>query len=360
MKKVLVIGGTGSLGRFICREVIRLLGAHVLVVGDYQQERGATFATQLGSEVSARVVNIRNQDSISNSLKGISAVIVAVEQDEPLVQHECMHQQIPCFDVSVHLAFVEQVYALDAELRAQNTLSLIMAGLFPGLSGIMAQQLITNFSEVSAVDVALLQNTQGIAGTTGIADMLGVFAQPVSYRLPNGTQTTPGFRLTRPITFPPPFGTKKTRLVNYPEASIVIEQYGVHCVNYWTGFDKNSFNILIAFLQRFGILQQFNHPKRRLRLAKAIHALKSRNATQSETVSIHVEVTGKRDGAIATDRLALIAPSDYGTTAMAVVAMTKIILQKQAPMIGARYPFEVFTLENVLAAMDCDDIILHQ
>jgi len=45
---------------------------------------------------------------------------------------------------------------------------------------------------------------------------------------------------------------------------------------------------------------------------------------------------------------------------MAVVAMTKIILQKQAPMIGARHPLEVFALENVLAAMDCDDIILHQ
>jgi hypothetical protein len=35
---------------------------------------------------------------------------------------------------------------------------------------------------VESIDVAMLQNTNASAGPTGIADMLGLFAQPVTFR----------------------------------------------------------------------------------------------------------------------------------------------------------------------------------
>lgn len=195
-KKVLVIGATGSVGRLICREVIRLIGADTLIVGDYKHERGASFAVQLGAEVSVRTTDIRDRDGIRKALCGVSAVIVAVQQDEPLIQQECLHQQIPCLDIAVHLAHFEKVNTLDTELHAQSTLSICMAGLFPGISGMMAKHLISTFSEVSTIDVALLQSTQGTSGETGIADMMGALAQPVLYRRPNSTEEVSGFRFS--------------------------------------------------------------------------------------------------------------------------------------------------------------------
>jgi hypothetical protein len=44
---------------------------------------------------------------------------------------------------------------------------------------------------------------------------------------------------------------------------------------------------------------------------------------------------------------------------MSAVAMIKLILDGNVVVKGVKYPFEVFSLDQLLDAIDCEDIILY-
>ncbi|MGB5547797.1 MAG: hypothetical protein WBM74_14585, partial [Polyangiales bacterium] len=62
-QRILVLGATGKLGRFVAEAVIRLLGSDSLTIGDYKPERGKAFANELGAEVSYHDVDVTEKAS---------------------------------------------------------------------------------------------------------------------------------------------------------------------------------------------------------------------------------------------------------------------------------------------------------
>ncbi len=51
LPKILIIGASGTLGKLICQEVLRIFERNVIVVvGDYKHERGEALARSLGSQ----------------------------------------------------------------------------------------------------------------------------------------------------------------------------------------------------------------------------------------------------------------------------------------------------------------------
>ncbi len=212
---LLVLGASGGLGLHICREVIRQFGPAALVVGDYKPERGRQTASRLGAEVAFAQTDTNDADSLRAALRsGVSAVIVSTQQRAPLAQIACLEAGIPCLDVTVQPDFIAQVHALDAQARAAQTTSLVITALFPGVAREMAKRAAALLDRVDPLDLALCQNNQSSAGATGIADMLGLFAQPVKFREAGETRTLPGFSKTRKFQYPPPFGELAHRLVN--------------------------------------------------------------------------------------------------------------------------------------------------
>ncbi len=360
-RSILVLGATGGVGRFVCEEVIRLFGPTSLVVGDYRPDRGQQYARALGGEVSSECVDIADRASLEKAMTGgPDAVIVAVQQTEPLVQSVCLTRGIPCLDVTVSADFLEKARRLDSLPEAGHAASIIMAGLIPGLSGMMAKHLVESLEEVSTIDVGLLQSADGSAGVTGIADMLGVFAQPVRFRVNGAEHSRPGFSVKREMMFPEPFGNRAQRLINWIEAALVAEQCNVHDVNYWTSFDKAGFERLIVLLKKIGFLGLFNRESTRKRLARMIALSKGNKRPESETIALSVVATGKQDGSACTRCLCVVGPSDYGTTAMSVVAMTKLLLEGSVKATGVRVPMEVFPLDPLVEAMNCEEVKLHR
>ena len=133
---ILVLGASGGLGQHICREVIRQFGPGALAVGDYKPARGQQTAQRLGEGVSFVHVDAHDPHSLCAALQDdVSAVVVAVQQREPLAQIACIEAGISCLDVTVQPDFIAQVRQLDAP-----AVSIVMAGLFPGLSGVMAKR----------------------------------------------------------------------------------------------------------------------------------------------------------------------------------------------------------------------------
>ena len=100
--RILVVGGTGAVGKHVCHEVVRTLGADALVVGDHNAERGAVFAGALDSRVRSFRVDVHSRESIAHALDqldGGDAVIVTVRQATPMVQELCTARGIHSVDI---------------------------------------------------------------------------------------------------------------------------------------------------------------------------------------------------------------------------------------------------------------------
>ena len=372
---ILVLGASGGLGQYICREVLRQFGADALIVGDYKPERGEQTASGLGTATSAALstgtsaalstgvsfiqADINNPDSLRAALRErVTAVIVAVAQQTPYAQIACIEAGIPCLDVTVQPQFIAQVKGLDAQAKAADVSSLILTGLYPGIAGVMAKEAAAALDEVDTLDVSLCQNSQSSAGATGVADMLGLFAQPVMYRANGRSEIMRGFMKKRPFQYPPPIGIKNHRLVNFIEAEAVSGALAIPNVNFWTGYDKASFDQILSVLNRLKILTLFNRPRWRTKLANLIAG--GMSEAEDETCAIVAEAVGWKDGQTQVARVSILAGSDYGATALGVVAMAKLLLNGNVVAPGVHHPTQIFSLKPLLAAMGSDDVQLFE
>lgn len=363
--RILVVGGTGAVGRHICREVVRSLGPQALVVGDYNLARGSEFARSLSESAGAAELDVSDRQSVERAAVGVDAVIVAVRQLEPVVQAVCTRRGIHSVDIVPDTPLARSIFSTEhsdfgrSGSAGESPLSgLVAAGLIPGLSGLMARHVIEKTRVTGSsptepiVQVSLLQRKNGTAGAAGIADMLGLFARPVEY---DGVRV-PGFTLRRTTRFPPPFGDRTMRLVAFPEAADLRSHFGIASVNYWTAFDSELFNRTIGTLNRLGVLNRFRRPGGGVRLAAVLARSKTRAVTneapREETVALTAEA-----GDLA---VSLTVPSDYGGTAMAAVAMARALVARGAPDYGVVLPFQLFSLGEIIEIASSPEIRIYE
>lgn len=330
MTRVLVIGGSGELGRLVGAEVRRLRPDARLLVGDRRPDRGALTASRMGG--SHVLVDASCPASIHAALDGVDVAIVALAQREPLIQRACSLGTIPCIDVTPDAGLIAQIRLLDDRLRDRGVPSIVMAGLFPGLSAMLALHAVKDLDEVLDADVALLQHVDARAGRTGVADMLRLIAQPVT----TGSSRAPGF--TR--RFP---GAPTLREIESAERAVLADGLTAAQVRYWTGWNDAAFTALVAALVRAGVLP---------RAADVIARLRRSPENAPEPVEMRVRVRGTHAGSRArrARSFSLTATSDYGATATTVAALTASVLDRPVP--GVRHPAEVIDVTTVVEASD--------
>lgn len=356
--RMLVIGSAGGVGRRMCAEVVRQCGPGALVLGDYRLERAEAQAHEYPGATTRRV-DLRDAASIRDALDpALSAVIVCALQEQPEVQSACLERGVPCLDVTIEHDFIERVHELDGSARDAKTPLLSMAGMWPGLSGLMAARAAEMLDRVDALDLALCQSTGSSVGPAGLGDMMGTFSRPVSLREGSRVRQVPGFSVERPIDYPEPFGTRRHRLVDFVEGPVLVEALGVPEVNLWTGFDSAAFDGLISLLRRSGALGLFRRKRSGLRLARVVNAIKELGPAGPETIAVAALARGEREGRPAQTRVSLRGPSDYGVTAMAAVAFARLLATRGSEAAGAGHPMRIFDLREVVEAIDHPELEL--
>lgn len=313
-----------------------------LFIGDYKPDRG----TSIAKEFSASFINtdIHDHSQLKKSLAGLDAVIVTVKQREPVVQKVCFENRIHCIDATAFYDFSRKVEKLTGQVDQIDSASLLMAGFFPGLSGILLKQAISDFDSIDTSHVGLLQNTNALAGANGIIDMLNIINQPVPIDKDGQTSSLRGFRRKR--NFSCNSGTAKLRLIHHSEAELLKQYLPLPDLQYWTAWNSSFFNLIIAGLLRSGI---YNHFIRKLKPA-TIGKFSNHNANKPETTSLCIEVTGKKDRQDFKRIIFLEACSDYGMTAKMIRILTQILLFENHK--GIVYPFQIASADRVLNEID--------
>lgn len=222
----------------------------------------------------------------------------------------------------------------------------------PGLSGLMVHKAISNFQEVTEVNIGLLQNTNALAGTSGMLDMLKIISKRVKYDSDKKTKILSGFTKKRMMHFNEPYHEREVRLIDHDEKIYLEQKLNVGKINYWTSWNSKFFNIQIAILKKLRIIStilKFNNKKIFSKIVK-------HNPNKTEKTFLTVEVKGLIENKQCIKTLSLSTFSDYHTTAMVTAALAKITIHKKVKDVV--FPFEITNIAEILSVINCKDIEL--
>jgi hypothetical protein len=148
-----------------------------------------------------------------------------------------------------------------------------------------------------------------------------------------------GFSYTKAFRFHNRFGETRLRLAHFIERKYLHQRLNITS-NYWSAFDPEKFNTLIALLHKIGFLNLFGSPKYRLAAAQLI--AKQKQKADEEVVGI----IGQPDE---DNQIIVLFESNYSATASCTIAFVKILEQHNAKAYGVLFPFEIMDLQEVLA-----------
>lgn len=348
MKKVMVVGASGVLGKLVCSEFLRIFNNQIkLIVTDYKTERGKKLANSFNKDVQFQCLNVNDDENIKQVIKNVDIVVVVLKQRVPHIQKTCIENKLLCIDVTPFSDFVEKVLELNQSAEKNNIGSIIMAGFFPGLSGLMIKEAISNFQEVTEINVGLLQNTNAKVGISGTLDMLKIISQPVIFQ----NKIISGFTKKRNMYFLNE--EKEVRLIDHSEKLVFKDKLTTAPINYWTSWNVNTFNKQVSILRKLGVIEIIHKVNNKF-LSKVVNHNPSKNENAFLTVEVKGIVANKERIRI----VSLSTLSDYHTTAMVVTALAKIALKNEVK--GIVCPFELTNLEELLAVINCSDIIIEK
>lgn len=348
-RKILVIGSNGILGKQIVRKVIYSFGIRSLVISDYKEHRlnqqSLEISNAFGEKPFSRIIDINSEESIRKGLESIDFVLIAIQQKEPIIQKTCIEIGISSIDLSVNPDFINK--ALELNETCENTdLQLITGGLFPGLSGIIANDVYKTSKENEPVDVGLLQSTNGTNGKTGVSDMLLIFDKEVEYLTQEHSMKNSGFSYKKKFEYPKPFYKKTHRLAAFIERDY-LRSSGI-ISNYWTSFDKEFFNKLISGIKKMGFLKLFKYPK----ISRLLSTLLSKQNDGRKDEKIGLTARN------ALSQISIILTSDYEATASCAIGFTKLIMKNEKDYKGIKFPFEIFSFEEIKEYLS--DVIIEE
>lgn len=350
-KAILVIGAAGELGKLICNEIKENYGIEWnLFIGDYKSDRGKQLADQYGAFFS--LIDLENKEYMINLLKSIDGVIVAVKQMEPIIQEYCFQSNTVCVDVTAFASFAAKVENIFKVFNYSQAASIVMAGFFPGLSGMLLKEAVGAMDQITQADITLVQSTSAIAGITGMMDMFKIIHKPTYYGFGNEKIFIKGF--TKKYVVKPNASNKKytVRLIHHSEKEWLLKNLPLTNIHYWTGWNLHVFNKLIHVLNHtkwFNTwIQKTNHP--------LLKRIRKNSKPKDETAFLIVSVHGIKSGIEKKVEWHVKTFSDYGITAMMAAAVTDLILKMNVK--GVFHPADIIKWKDISPKMMRRNVII--
>lgn len=295
--KIGVVGSRGRLGAIILRALERLDGVDAIAI-----------------------------EALPDGLDVVISTAPLPNADLPRLALQ-LHCHV--VDVTIDGRLIREMLGLHSLAQQQKRCLIAMAGLAPGLTGLLARQMLTSTPNSEKVQVSLLQNSSGTAGRKGTVDMVNLLTdprciyknRPYPHRLGNRQSTRKMFDFCT------------------PELEFMAEANRIRFV---TGFESGITNSAMAAL---AVVRRLFPPiYNRIRDAVADTKALTSQAT-AEEIELGAIVFNSEDTVIA-DRLVRLV-SDYGATA-AVACAAATLAGKGLPYTGAGHLCDFFELDTIL------------
>ncbi|TNE29929.1 MAG: potassium transporter [Alphaproteobacteria bacterium] len=362
MKRILVIGGYGNFGSYICRR----LAPHPqirLIIGGRSEKKAADFAATLTDAAHTP------ETAVLDITKDISPVLKAVLPDMVIhtsgpfqeqgyaVAEACIAAGCHYTDLADARSFVCSITALDQEAK-QNAVAIISgASSVPCLSAAVIDHYQNRFDSIDSIDYGIAtaqQTNRGLATTSAILSYVG---HPFETLTNGRMQTTYGWQNLRSHVYPE-IGKRLLADCDIPDLALFPPRYpAVKNIRFGAGTESRIQHIglwLLSFLPRYGLMKSLVP---RAPLLYKISRLFDRFGSGKS--AFHMRLTGTDPrGAAKTLTFYIIAKSNHGPyipSMPAIILAQKLAEGKELPQ-GAYPCLNLITLEEYQDALGGLDI----
>ncbi len=151
--KILIIGGYGQVGRLIAERLAKLFPNRVIIAGRNWQ-KASSIAASIGFGIKPRSVDILSTD-LGNVLNEVALVISCLDQTNSKFVEQCLFESIHYIDISANDKFLAQLEQLDDCAKRHNAIVMLSVGVAPGLSNMLAVQLLKQMKHIARLDIVL-------------------------------------------------------------------------------------------------------------------------------------------------------------------------------------------------------------
>lgn len=356
MHTVLVLGGYGNFGAYICRALVKDENIRLLVAGR-DAGRAKRFAGELGLpddcgiQLNADLANMSRQ----LSALGVNTLIHAAgpfQGQDYRVARSCIEAGCNYIDLADARAFVSSIGKLDDAARAAGVLVTSGASSVPALSSAVVDYLLPEFSRLDSIRHSIVS----AAKTPGLATLravLGYCGKPFP-RLQSGKMhTVYGWQDLHRRCYPAPLGRRWLGNCDVPDLALFPHRYeGVKDVAFHAGLGVPLSHLAtwaMSWLVRWRVVDNVAE------WAKPLHWLSRRlEPLGGGTSAMHVELRGLgRDGKPLTRTWHILAHKHHGPhiPCGAAIALTRKLARGDTLYAGALPCMGLLTLQEYLDAL---------
>ena len=298
MAKVLILGGTGRIGRAIAADLLRHTDAEITLGG--RNAAGTTIVGGLGERVQFCPLDLADRAGLTTAIAAADLVIHAAgpfHQRDSEVLQLCIAEGAHYLDVSDHRSFTEKVRLHKSEAIAAGITAITNTGIFPGLSNAMVRQDVEALDEVDRVHLSYVVAGSGGAGPTVMRTTFLSLQHPFSAWIDGQWQTVSPYSDRETIQFPEPYSAANVFWFDMPETMTLVDALPIPTLVTKFGSVPDIYNVLTGAIARYC-------PKAWLSNRTVLEALTwaSYSCTQLSDrftgtgVAIRSEVTGRKAG----------------------------------------------------------------
>jgi NAD(P)-dependent dehydrogenase (short-subunit alcohol dehydrogenase family) len=341
MNPVLVIGGYGTFGSLVCRELVRH-GTSLTVAGR-DEMRARAFAADLGGSCDALPLDLTLARSRPDLLQGRRVVVNCAgpfRRFDTSLLDACRAAGCHCADIADDREYVRLVREQNERLVGAGVAAVFGCSSLPAISGALALRLRAQRAEApSSASVTLLignDNPKGEAAVTSFIEGLG---RPI--RAAQGVLT--GGRGREMVTLPEPFGRRVVLNFDSPEYDLFPALLGASQVSVKIGFELRIATELAGLLARSG--RGFGPRTARL-LAQFGNWTRGTGCSGGVVMSELLYADGTRA------RLAIVTESEgQRLAALPCALVARSLSESTSARFGAQTAYELLGPENLLQGL---------
>ncbi|XP_062084104.1 uncharacterized protein LOC133790467 [Humulus lupulus] len=238
--KVLVLGGTGRVGGSTATALSKLCPDLRILVGGRNREKGAAMVATLGGNSEFAEVDIDNVNSLEAALNDVDLVVHAAG---PFQQtHKCsvleaaINTKTAYLDICDDTSYSQRAKTFKDRAVAANVPAITTGGIYPGVSNVMAAELVRLARSENKVEPERLRFYYYTAGTGGAGptilatSFLLLGEEVVAYNKGEEIKLKPYTGMLN-IDFGRGIGKRDVYLLNLPEVRSAHEILGIPTVS---------------------------------------------------------------------------------------------------------------------------------
>lgn len=294
MHTVLVLGGYGNFGAFICRALVGDDNIRLLIAGR-DEKKARRFAAEIGLPERQGIALDAGVTSLARQLMTMEVNIVVhaagpFQQQDYRVAQACIDAGCHYLDLADGRDFVANIGQLDAAAHLAGVLVVSGASSVPALSSAVVDFFLPEFSRLDSIRHAIVSG----AKTPGLATLRAVlgYCGKSFMRLENGLwKGVFGWQDFHRRRYPEPIGNRWLGNCDVPDLAVFPQRYpGVKTVTFHAGPGIPMAHLtiwLFSWLVRWGIINNMAE------WAKSLHWLSRRLEVIGPSESaMHVELSG--------------------------------------------------------------------